>query len=183
MKEEVKKEILFDLDKTIEILKVKEIQNVRRLETLSEHTIDDIALYKDLELVSVTVLIYSLYKIIDCLTEKIHSEIVKELQTAKAGLQSNNFGKYNQSIRRLFSIVRKCDAKVKVHLQDVMEAARIKKGSSLLGRGLSIGQAAGLMGLSNWDLQAYAGKTVLGEHREAILAKKRVLRAFKLFSV
>lgn len=184
MKNEVKKEILFDLTKTIDILKVKEIHDIQELEKLSEHTIDDVALYKDLDLISVTVLIYSLFKVVRCFTPKDHASIVKELQGARDSLQKNNFGKYNHHIRSLYSIVRSCNAKIKVHLQDVMNAARIKKGTSLIERGLSIGQAAGLMGLSNWDLQAYAGRTTaLGEHRESLLAKKRLMHAFKIFSI
>ena len=65
-----------------------------------------------------------------------------------------------------------------------MDAARIKKGAVLLQKGLSLGQAAGLMGLSNWDLQEYAGRTVvLGAHVEKVQARKRLNVAFKLFGV
>jgi len=65
-----------------------------------------------------------------------------------------------------------------------MQAARIKKGTALLERGLSIGQAAGLMGLSNWDLQQYAGKTnVLEPDHQAVPAVKRLQLAYKLFGI
>ncbi|MEK6809961.1 MAG: hypothetical protein AABY40_04760, partial [Nanoarchaeota archaeon] len=58
------------------------------------------------------------------------------------------------------------------------------KSAALFEKGLSIGQAAGLMGLSNWDLQAYAGKTTaLDQHEESIPATKRVSTALKLFGV
>jgi len=47
---------------------------------------------------------------------------------------------------------------------------------------LSIGQAAGLMGLSNWDLQQYASKTrALNSHHETIPATKRLAIALKFF--
>ena len=82
----------------------------------------------------------------------------------------------------ILEIAKKCHAGVKEHLQDVMHAARIKKGTTLLQRGLSIGQAAGLMGLSNWDLQSYAAHTTAFEpHTEAILARVRMGTALKLF--
>jgi len=49
---------------------------------------------------------------------------------------------------------------------------------------LSIGQAAGLMGLSNWDLQVYAGKTTaISEHKENIPVDKRIKIALQLFGV
>lgn len=184
MKEAVRKEILFDLSKTIEILKVKEVKDIQELEKLSDHAIDDVALHKDLDLISVTVLIYSIYKVIGSFTDKNYKDMIHELQSAKENLHRSEFGKYNQSIKNLFSLVRSCNAKIKIHFQDVMDAARIKKGTALLERGLSIGQAAGLMGLSNWDLQVYAGKRVsFVDYSEVIPAKNRLTSALKIFSV
>ena len=73
---------------------------------------------------------------------------------------------------------------IKEHFNDVMVAARIKKSASLLSKGLSIGQAAGLMGLSNWDLQQYAGhSTTYEEHKEKLPAVKRLRTALKLFGM
>ena len=184
MNEEVRTEIINDLAKTAEILEVKEVKDLEELRNLSEQTIEYIAIHKDLELVSVTVLIYSLYKIENCLQKTDRSQIVEALRRAAQSLKGSNFGGYNSAIRCLFELVRNCNAKIKEHLQDVMDAARIKKGTALLHRGLSIGQAAGLMGLSNWDLQAYAGKAhLLRQHTETIPASKRLSLAFKLFDL
>ena len=106
------------------------------------------------------------------------------MNLAKENLTSGKLGSYNRNIKDLFVIVRSCNAKVKEHLSDVMHAARVKKGTVLLDKGLSIGQAAGLMGISNWDLQVYASKTkVLSGHKEKIPAKKRMSVAFDLFEV
>ncbi|MBS3165572.1 hypothetical protein J4444_00470, partial [Candidatus Woesearchaeota archaeon] len=89
-----------------------------------------------------------------------------------------------RNLKALYDLIRKSDAKVKLHLQDVMDAARIKKGTVLLEHGLSMGQAAGLMGLSNWDLQQYASKTTaLDISDQGMSAKKRLQLAFKLFGV
>lgn len=183
MKEVIKKEILYDLTKAIEILQNHISRRLEDLKQLSEHTIEDVALYKDLDTISITVLLYSLYKIASQLSPEDTKNLIKHLTSAKQNLNSNQFGKYNRSIKNLFTIVRRANAKVKEHLDDVMHAARIKKGTSLLQKGLSIGQAAGLMGLSNWDLQAYAAKTNVfeGPH-EATTAKKRLLIALKIFT-
>ncbi len=182
MKEAVKKEILYDLQKTIQILKVKEHKDVSELQTLSNHGIEDVALHKDLDLVSITVLIYSLYKVAHCFSEQDYKEVLRSLERAQASLKQGNLGKYNKSIKDLFRLVRKCNASVKEHLDDVMHAAQIKKGTLLLEKGLSMGQAAGLMGLSNWDLQEYVGKTPLLESdHEAVKVAKRLLNAQKLF--
>ena len=181
---EIKKEIIFDLQKSIEILRVKEESDLEKLRNLSDHAIEHVALYKNLDIISVTVLIYSIYKTFSCIGEKDYAELLKELEKSKSFLEKNLYGKYNQSIKKLYEIIRRCSSQTKEHLQDVMQAARIKKGTSLLSKGLSIGQAAGLMGLSNWDLQQYAAKTTaLESAKTKIPATKRMLTALKIFGV
>lgn len=183
MKEAVKKEILYDLGKTIEILQKREGKDIKELEELSNHGIEDVAAHKDIDLISITVLIYSLYKVIDSVSKNNYKKILQELVAAKKSLQQNQLGRYNSNIKTLFKLIKTANAKVKVHLQDVLDAARIKKSAILFDKGLSIGQAAGLMGLSNWDLQAYAGKAARIEHHEKIPAERRVMRALKIFGV
>ncbi len=184
MKEDIRKEILNDLQGAIIILQTRESKDIEELKTLSDHSIEDIAVQKDLELVSVTVLLYSIYKVVSCMEEKNYDQLLQELQNAKISLEQRNLGKYNGSIKKLYELIRKCNAQVKEHLNDVMHAARIKKGATLLQRGLSIGQAAGLMGLSNWELQQYAGKsTALDQHTEKIPAQNRMKKALQLFGV
>ena len=184
MKEDIRKEILGDLQGAIAILTTRESKDIEELKTLSDHSIEDIAVQKDLELVSVTVLLYSIYKTVTSIDAKIYDQLLKELQNAASSLEQRNLSRYNSSIKKLYEIIRTSDTKVKEHLNDVMQAARIKKGATLLQRGLSIGQAAGLMGLSNWELQQYAGKsTALDQHTEKIPAQTRMKKALQLFGV
>ena len=184
MKGQVKKAILDDLDQAIMVLESKNAKNAEELKHLSNHAIEDVALHKDLDSISITVLIYSLYKTIFCLDEEDYLSMLSLLKKARRYLKDNNFGAYNRTIKKMFKVVERCNVKVKQHLQDVMQAARIKKGTVLLQKGLSLGQAAGLMGLSNWDLQQYASKTpLLFGHHEKIAAKDRLQRAFKVFEV
>ena len=159
MKEVIKKEILYDLREAIKILEKREDKDFQELKVLSNHAIEDVAAHKDLDVISLTVLIYSIYKVVNCLNDQDYKDILLLLEKSENSLVRGNLGKYNSHIKKLFQIVEGCNAKVKEHLQDVMQAAKIKKGTILLEKGLSIGQAAGLMGLSNWDLQQYASKT------------------------
>jgi hypothetical protein len=182
MKEVIKKEIVNDLNKAKEILEKKEPSISLQLKELSDHAIEDVALQKDLDLISITVFIYSLGKVIQAMPEEEKKDLVVEINLAIKNLKANNLGRYNRTVKTLFSIITKSNAKVKLHLQDVMQAARIKKGMILLGKGLSMGQAAGLMGLSNWDLQGYAGKTTALEmSKETVSETKRLSLALKLF--
>lgn len=184
MKDVIKKEILYDLNKVLEILKTREEHDIEELKELSDHSIEDVAVHKDLDLISVSVFVYSLYKILGSLNPQDLEEIMKLVDNAKESLEKNNLKRYNYCIKSLFDQIKKSHAPVKEHLQDVMQAARIKKGAVLLQKGLSIGQAAGLMGLSNWDLQEYAGKTTFSEqHREKMPVIKRVKTALEIFGV
>mgnify|MGYP005631761483 CR=1 FL=1 len=184
MKEIVIKSLLKDLRKSINILEKKEAKDLEELKQLSDHTIEDVALYKNLDAVSLAVLIYSIYKVVRQMKEENYKDLIAELEFARNHLQQGNFARYNKSVKSLFKIVRSANASVKTHLQDVMDAARIKKGAVLLQKGLSLGQAAGLMGLSNWDLQQYAGRTkVMDSHYVSVSAKKRLELALKLFGV
>jgi hypothetical protein len=182
MKDIVKKEILFDLNKAIQIIQTKENKDIEELRVLSDHAIEDVASHKDLDLVAVTVLLYSLYKVGESMSPEDYAAVLNDLTAARDNLQRNQFGRYNRNIKDLYSVIRRRHAAVKTHLQDVMQAARIKKGAVLLQKGLSLGQAAGLMGLTNWELQQYAGGTILIEH-EAVSAKKRLKLTRGIFGV
>ena len=66
----IKKEILYNLNETIKILEKKEQKDIEELKHLSDHAIEDVALHKDLDVISITVLIYSIYKIAPNLKDK-----------------------------------------------------------------------------------------------------------------
>jgi len=184
MKEVIRKEIILNLDETIKILEVKEVTDIEKLKELSEKSIEFVAMHKDLDLVSITVMIYSLYKIVNNIPDKDRQDLLVEVKNAQKFIQQSNLHRYNKSIRTLFEIIKRTNNQIKEHFNDVMVAARIKKSASLLSKGLSIGQAAGLMGLSNWDLQQYAGhSTTYEEHKEKLPAVKRLRTALKLFGM
>jgi hypothetical protein len=184
MKEVLKKDIIEILSKTIAILEIQEKKDFEELKKLSDQAVETVALHKDLDIISITVLIYSIYKIARDIPKENYRDLLAELKFAKTHLEKNQFTNYNRSIRTLFALIKKSNVKVKEHLDDVMHASRIKKGAVLLKKGLSLGQAAGLMGLSNWDLQQYAGRTtVLEQHNEAVPITKRMTLALKIFGI
>jgi len=184
MKGVIKKDLLQILSRVREILEKKDPSDYEELKSLSEQSIEDVAVHKDLDLISVTVLVYSIYKILPDLKEEDYKDLNAAFKLAYSSLVENQLGRYNQNIKTLYNLISKSNAKIKVHLQDVMHAARIKKSASLLGKGLSIGQAAGLMGLSNWDLQQYVGGTTMMEpQKESFPAIKRLTNALQIFGV
>ena len=184
MKEEVKKEILDGLKQARGIMERMDPAEFEELKKLSDHTIEEVAAQKDLDLIAVTVLLYSFYKVASTIKEADRKALIKELNGAIYSMENRQLGQYNSRIRNMFKLVKQSHSKVKEHLQDVMQAARIKKGTVLLEKGLSIGQAAGLMGLSNWDLQEYAGKSVsIHNHEELVEVKHRLKTAENIFNL
>ena len=182
MKKVMQKSLTKDLKKTIDILQLREKGDREELRKLSDHTIGDVALYKNLDAVSLAVLIYSLYKVYHCLSDENHDLLLKSLLKAYDDISSGNLGSYNQNLKKAFSIVKKCNAAVKTHVGDVFEAAKLKKGSTLVGHGLSVARAANVMGLTRWELLSYTGglKQDLGEH-EKVKASDRLQKALDLF--
>ena len=118
------------------------------------------------------------------MNEEDYKELLSKIKLARKALKDHKYRIYNQNIRKSFTIIKKSTPKVKQHLQSVLQAARIKKGTVLLQKGLSLGQASGLMGLSNWDLQEYASKTTYVEQgHEVISANTRLKKALQMFGV
>ena len=87
MKEEIRKDVLFVLQRAVEILSVKQAKDVEQLKELSDHAIEDVALHKDLDIIFITVLIYSLYKIVLNINDKDYQIILNELKNAYKALQ------------------------------------------------------------------------------------------------
>lgn len=183
MKRIVKQSLLKDIDLAISILETSEQSDLEKLKELSDHTIKDVALYKNMDAISLAVLVYSVYKVLPCITDENLKNILAELKSAKKYLNESKFGRYNSSLETLFKIVKTCSSKLSVHLQDVLHAAKIKKGTTLLEHGLSASRTADLMGISKWELLDYTGQTnVMEVSEEIVSAKKRVSLALDIFA-
>ena len=65
MNDNVKRDILRTLNRTVEILKEKDVTDLTELKELSNTTVHNASIYQDEDSVSVAVLIYSLSKIFE----------------------------------------------------------------------------------------------------------------------
>ncbi len=182
MKEAIRKEIIFDLNQIHTLL--EKTSNPEEIQKLSNHTIADVAAYKDIDIITMSVLIYALYKIYHIIKQEERDDLSERIIQAKTALGKRNLTEYNHQIKNIYTFIQSKGATIKEHLESVMQAARIKKGTVLLEHGLTMGQAAGLMGLSNWDLQEYASKTIaLEPSKETIHTTKRLKIAYQLFNL
>ncbi len=183
MKEVTRQSLIKDIGHTITILERNNSTSPKELKILSEHVIEDVALYRNVDAITLAILIYSIYKSILCISEDKHKEMIQRLKVLHSNIKAKKFTKYNESMKQLFEVLRACNAEIKNHIQDVFYAAKIKKGTNLLEQGLSLARAADLMGVSRWDVLQYGGSSVTRvEHTESWPAVKRLNLARKFFS-
>ncbi len=164
MNEIVRKDAVAILKRIIEILSVKEEKDVSEIRRLSNHTIHNASVFQDGTSVSIAILVYSLSKIIERKQWRLDYEsIVSLFQSAEKFLERKNFEEYNKIIKKLFALVSNIDSKLKLYIEEVINQAEIKKGSKLYEHGISLGRAAEVLGISEWELMGYIGKTRLSE--------------------
>ncbi len=168
-----------------QVIKALEEEDTLLLAELSDEAIRDAAIYQDENTVSVAVLVYALSKIVQhcCQTNVSYTQITDLIRQARTALQDNLPTGYASIIKRTFTAVQRVDNKVKQYVQEVLDKARIKKGSKLYDNGLTAARAAELLGISQWELLSYIGKTMTTEGpAEKISASARLKIARGLFS-
>lgn len=166
-------------------LKAIEDKRIADLSQLSDHVIHDASIFQDDDTLSLAVLIYSLSKIIArCCEQNVsYNQVLKELKNIIYCLERNNFNGFRNSMRKLFRIINNYDKKIKLYVEEVINKAKLKKGSKLYKHGLSIAHTAEIIGISQWELMNYIGKTFLpDEKREGMNVKQRLNIARVLFS-
>jgi len=184
MKDRVKEDILAVLDRAIAILMTKEERDLVELKGLSNNTIHNASVFQDKDSVTVAIVIYSLSKILERKGELSFS-ILDKLNIAKQELQKDNFKGYRKLMKDLLKEISKIDSRLELFIEKVIEQAEIKKGSKLYEHGISIAQAADILGISPWELMSYIGKTkivdraVVGENIKARLNFARGLFGLK----
>ncbi len=181
MEETVKKDIISILSGVIAILETKEEADVLEIRKLSNHTIHNATIFQDEDSISVAILIYALSKIMERNLGLIdYSKFMDMLSNAKTFLDKGKDDNYRRVIKTIFSTISKLDRKVEMYIEEVINQAQIKKGSKLHEHGVSIGRAAEILGISQWELANYVGKTNLSDV-ESISVIDRIKFARELF--
>jgi len=162
MNETIKKDILSILLGVIEILKTKEEADILEVRKLSNHTIHNATIFQDEDSISIAILIYALSKVMERSFGRIdYAKFLSSLDNARRYLEKDNEGDYRKTVKSIFSDISKLDRKIELYVEEVINQAQIKKGSKLHEHGVSIGKAADILGISQWELMNYVGKTSL----------------------
>ena len=155
MNEIIKNDIINTLTNTIEI--IKKGDNFK-LKDLSNHTIHNASIFQDEDSVSIAVVIYSLSKILER-GKPDTTQVITLMQGGMDYLKKGDVESYKAIIKGIFKFVSNIDSKLKLYIDEVVEQAEIKKGTKIYDHGVSLGQAASILGISQWELMNYVGKT------------------------
>ncbi|MFH0936446.1 MAG: hypothetical protein V1815_02080 [Candidatus Woesearchaeota archaeon] len=187
MKEEVKKDILDILHNSF--IAIKE-RNILQLQELSNHTLHDASIFQDEDSISIAVVIYSLSKILERTRYQeyrnwniFYKIVMENLEKAQESLKNNSFDKYQEHIKDILNVIDKLDEKFKRYISEVIEKARISKASRIYEHGISISRTSQLLGINEWELMDYIGKTGIADVEFSITknVKERIKFARSLF--
>ena len=184
MDDRIKEDILAILDRIIEILKIKEEKDVVEMRGLSNRTIHDASIFQDEDSVAIAVLVYALAKIIERKEEYVdYGRLCALFKGAYKELKTMRIDFYRQYIKNILSYISNIDSKIKMHIGEVINQAQIKKGSKIYEHGISIARAAFMLGVSQWELMRYIGRTRISDRFEAnkLMVKSRLELARGLF--
>jgi len=184
MNEIIRKDIHMVLKKVRDILRVKSDRDVVEIRELSNHTIHNCSIFQDEDSVSVAILIYALSKVIERKQGQVnYKNFLVFIQRGINLLQQNKIDEYRKAVKKLFSIISGIDSKLKMYVEEVIKQAEIKKGSKLYEHGLSSQIAASILGISQWELMNYIGKTnILDRTSGTVDIKNRLKFTRGLFS-
>lgn len=165
MRAGVKADILTVLHEAVAILREPTAPRVLELEALSNRIIHSATITQHEDVISVTIILYALYKVMQraALSSELVTAACTQLEAAAAALEADRTADYRSALRSLFDLISKTDVRVTIYVQELLEKARIKKGTKIYEHGPSIAKVAELLGLSRWELMPYIGATELFE--------------------
>ncbi|MBI5871569.1 hypothetical protein HZB88_00625 [archaeon] len=162
MYEHVRRDLYYLLKKIYFALKKEDIT---RLKFLSETTVHNSSIFQDEDSISVAVIAYTLSKIFTLKSlgapefEARKEDILLMLKQAIINLKKGRIKEYHTAIADIFKLLKQIEKQFGIFVREVVEQAKIKKGSRVYEHGISLGQVAEIMGISQWELMDYIGNT------------------------
>jgi len=135
------------------------------LRELSNHTIHTSSISQDEDSISIAVMIYSFSKIFERNYneykdwDKFYSSIKENLKKAVKTLEKLDIKEYELTIKNILTDIDNLDKKLKNYIKEVFDASKVHKASRIHEHGISVGRTAELLGISEWELMDYVGKT------------------------
>lgn len=166
-------------------------RDVAKLKKLSNQTIHSASIDQDDISIAVAVIIYSLSKIIERPNYQEYPEwnafvekSMECMQNAISSLQKEDKESLRSCVKEVEVQVDKLTGRLKEHIQQVFEKAKINKASRIYEHGISMEKTADLLGISIFELADYVGKTGISDVNlsKTLPIKERLSYMEELFS-
>lgn len=161
-----------------------------RLKELSNQTIHSASINQDAGSISLAVIIYTISKILERRDglhipnwEAFEKKITGYLTLAVTALLEKKENIYLEHLERIRKTINSISVNLKPYVEEVMRKASINKASRIYEHGISMGQTAKLLGITQWDLSEYAGQTSVADfnYNATLETKKRAEMALEFF--
>ena len=169
------------LNKALVDLKAKDYLS---LKAISNQTIHNAGIFQDQDSISIAVALYALSKLSDRSDETAYlNKAIVILEECIHNLQINDIAGFRERVHRLFKLIAAFDSGLKLYIEHVIEKSRIKKGSKIYEHGISLARASEILGISQWELMSYVGKTQISDQFIGrVRAGKRLKIAREMFN-
>jgi len=176
----IREDILKTLQDVIIALKA---QDYIKLRELSNHTIHDASIFQEDDPLALAVLVYALSKVFQRCVEKhqVCPTVLQPIERAREVLSQGDEDSYRSIIKNLLREIGDMDNQMKMYIQEVIENARIKKGSKIHEHGISIARTAEILGVSQWELQTYIGQQQEENHYGGVRIEDRLVFTRNMF--
>ncbi|MDO8508627.1 MAG: hypothetical protein Q7S27_02990 [Nanoarchaeota archaeon] len=185
-----KEESIYTISVLKETKQALSANNPLALLELSNKKIHSAACIQDIESITLTIVIYSLAKLIERknnLKIKNWEIFVKKmnvlLDLSISALEKNNRSAYQKYILKAKSSLESISPSLKQNTKEIIRNACINKASHIYKHGISLGQTAKLLGITQWELAEYTGQAKMGDinYNRTLNEKSRIKMAMEFF--
>lgn len=157
---------------------------------LSNQTINTASLAQDSDNIAVAVIVYSLSKIVERLDyrhmsgwKKFYNNVLLYLDKSIKDIENKDYLKFRDDFKGIRGSIENLSGKLKKYVKEVFRNAEISKASRIYEHGISMEQTASLLGISQYELAEYAGRTGISDVPENYTkdTKARVKLAMEMF--
>jgi len=160
------------------------------IKTLSNKLIHHASIHQQADVISLAVIFYSLSKFLERDNYQEYKEwptflngCIKNIENARKALEENNIEKFRFELSFMRKKIQTLPGDLKKNINEVFRMAKINKASRIYEHGISMEKTAKILGISQWELSEYAGKTGIGDVNLGITipVTQRIKQAEEIF--
>ena len=164
--------------------------DVLLLKELSNRTVHSSSIYKDPDAIAIAVTIYALAKIIERKRYTIYpgwsrffAQVSKSIDRAIESVKKRNTKAFRNCMFDIRKAANSLTGHLKIYIQEIFRKARISKASRIYEHGISRAETCKLLGITQWELSEYIGRTGIGDVNLSVTMpiKQRIKMALGLF--